>query len=70
MATWTLQGTEINMQILTEKQEDHQYLNLDKKFWRVPMFISVAEYVVCCSGGNSHCPSNYVVSCCDMEFKT
>ena len=29
----------------------------------------MAAYVECCSNGNSHCPSIYVVSCCHIKFK-
>ena len=65
MATWILQDKEIKKQ-----RENQQYLNLKyKKFWRFLIFIWMAEYVVCCSYGNSYCQSKYVVSCCDVTFK-
>ena len=59
MATWIIQNIVKN-----------KFANLEvKKFWTVPIFIAVAEYIVRSSYGNGHCPSDHVVLCCFVEIK-
>ena len=53
MATWMIQERGENTKV---KILEH------KKFWRVPIFTTAAEYVVCSSYGNGHCPSYRIVS--------
>ena len=66
MATWIIQNTGKTKKT-TEKKI---FANLKlKKFWRVPIFIAAAEYIVCSSYGNGHCPSDHVVLCCFVEIK-
>ena len=60
MAAWIIQETRENTTVKILKH---------KKFFRVPIFIKATEYVVCSSYGNGHCPSNYIVSCCDVVSK-
>ena len=64
MATWILQETDVNK---PKKLRVSSIIKL--KIQEVQDLISAAEYVECCSNGNSHCPSNYVVFCCLVKFK-
>ena len=40
-----------------------------RKFWRVSIFTTATEYVVCSSYGNGHCSSYYIASCRDVVAK-
>ena len=67
MATWIMQNTGKRK---SKKKKKKYFANLKlKKFWRVPIFVVAAEYIVCSSYGNGHCPSDHVVLCCFVEIK-
>ena len=59
MTTWIIQNTEKEIVVNVKH----------KNFWRVPIFIAAAEYIVRSSYGNGQCSSDHVVLCCFVEIK-